>query len=171
MLYSRKVVIYYFFRVKERGRFELDHGELGGIYVKKTMNYNEFMKTVDKKLSAMSEKEKTVWIRNIARITKEHKRIEFLDSLNEEWEFSRIIYEKDKIEKWCEEVEDGEIYFESSGYGVYGEDYWDNDYEYDQYDIFEINESLSKAYDVAKSLLFQKEYNEALLLYNRLLGL
>ncbi len=135
------------------------------------MNYNEFMKTVDKKLSAMSEKEKTRWIRNIARITKEHKRIEFLGSLNEKWEFPQVIYEKDKIEKWCEEVEDGEIYFECSGYEVYGEDYWDNDYEYDYYDIFEINESLSKAYDMAKSLLFQKEYNEALLLYNRLLGL
>jgi len=135
------------------------------------MNYNEFMKTIDKKLSAMSEQEKTIWIRNMARTTREHKRIEFLDSLDEKQKYSQIVYEKDGIEEWCEKIEDGEIYFECKGYEVYGENYWDNDYEYDYYDIFQINENLSKAYDVAKSLLFQKEYNEALLLYNRLLDL
>ncbi|MCK9268629.1 MAG: hypothetical protein M0P14_07950, partial [Alkaliphilus sp.] len=139
--------------------------------MEKTMNYNEFMKTIDKKLSAMSEQEKTIWIRNMARTTREHKRIEFLDSLDEKQKYSQIVYEKDGIEEWCEKIEDGEIYFECKGYEVYGENYWDNDYEYDYYDIFQINENLSKAYDVAKSLLFQKEYNEALLLYNRLLDL
>jgi len=39
------------------------------------MNYNEFMKVVDGKLSSMSEMEKTEWIHNMARTLKEQERI------------------------------------------------------------------------------------------------
>lgn len=48
------------------------------------MNYNEFLKAVDEKLSIMTEKEKNQWIHNMARTTKEHKRNAFLESLQKE---------------------------------------------------------------------------------------
>ena len=38
------------------------------------------MKTIEEKLLIMSEKEKTIWIYNMARTVKEHERIKFLDS-------------------------------------------------------------------------------------------
>lgn len=55
------------------------------------MNYNEFMKAVDKKLSVMSEMEKAKWIHNMARTTKEHERIEFLNSLDEKQNYDLVI--------------------------------------------------------------------------------
>lgn len=48
--------------------------------MKNIMNYKEFMKTIEEKLLIMSEKEKTIWIYNMARTVKEHERIKFLDS-------------------------------------------------------------------------------------------
>ncbi|KAB3527456.1 hypothetical protein F8153_12175 [Alkaliphilus serpentinus] len=60
----------------------------------KTMNFNEFMKEVEEKLSAMSEMEKTEWIHNMARTTKEHERIAFLNSLNEKQDYRPVISTK-----------------------------------------------------------------------------
>jgi len=45
------------------------------------VNYNEFLKAVDEKLSTMSETKKNQWIHNLARTIKEDERIAFLDSL------------------------------------------------------------------------------------------
>ncbi len=130
------------------------------------MNYKEFMKAVDEKLSSMSEMEKTEWIYNMARTTKEHKRISFLNSLTEKHDYCPDISAKKEIEEWCKKIENEEIYFECSGYEEYGESFWDRDYTYDYYDTFGIAEDLSKGFQVAEDLLFQKEYEEALLLYD-----
>lgn len=135
------------------------------------MNYKEFMKAVDKKLSVMSEREKTEWIHDIARTTKENKRVSFLNSLNKEHDYCPIIDEKKEIEDWCREIENEEVYFECSSYEEYGESYWDNDYVYDYYDTFEIGKNLSKAFQIAEDLLYQKEYEQALALYNHLFSM
>lgn len=135
------------------------------------MNYREYMKAVEEKLSIMSEEEKAKWIYNKARTAKEHERINILNSLDEKQEFNPIFYEKDKIEKWCEKVEEGDIYFECSGYEEYGDSYWDSDYVYDYYDPFGIIDELHKAFQVAENLLLHKEYKESLMLNNLLLNL
>ena len=135
------------------------------------MNYNEFMKAVEVKLSNMSEEEKTKWIYNKARTTKENQRKELLNSLDKEPDFNPTIYEKNNIEQWCEKVEEGEIYFECSGYEVYSESYWDSDYEYDYYDPFGIIDELYKAFQVAEDLMHQREYKESQRLNNRLLNM
>ncbi|PWA07901.1 hypothetical protein DCC39_15990 [Pueribacillus theae] len=131
------------------------------------MNYNEFMRAVDKKLSTMSEMEKTEWIHNLARTKKEHERISFLNSLDEKQGYPAIADRK-WIEDWCNKVENEEIYFECRGYEEYGESYWDSDYIYDYYDSFEIGKDLSTAFQVAEDLLFQKDYKQASELYDRL---
>jgi hypothetical protein len=135
------------------------------------MNYKEYMKSVEERLSIMTEEEKTKWIYSKARIAKEHERSKILNSLDKKQEFNPIIYEKDKIEKWCEKVEEGDIYFECSGYEEYSESYWDSDYVYDYYDPFGIIDELDKAFQVAEDLLLQKEYKESQMLNNRLLNL
>lgn len=129
------------------------------------------MKAVEEKLSNMSEEEKTKWIYNKARTAKENQRNEILNSLDKEPDYDPTIYEKNKIEQWCEKVEEGEIYFECSGYEVYGESYWDSDYEYDYYDPFGIVDELYKAFQVAEDLMHQREYKESQKLNDRLLNM
>ncbi len=135
------------------------------------MNYNEFMNAVEKELSIMPEDDKIKWIYNKARTAKEHERIKFLNSLNHKQDYKQFIYEKDKIEEWCRKVEEGEVYFECSGYEEYGENYWDRDYVYDYYDSFGITNDLNKVLKVAEELLFQKEYKESSILNGRILNI
>ncbi|MFT9493945.1 hypothetical protein [Anaerosolibacter sp.] len=135
------------------------------------MNYNEFMKAVDEKLSIMSEVEKTEWIHNIARTTNVNQRIIFLNSLTKKQDHCPDISIKKEIkelEDWCRKIEDAEIYFECSGYEEYGESYWDRDYSYEYSDIFGIGKELSRAFQIAEGLLFQKEYEQAAVLYDLL---
>lgn len=135
------------------------------------MNYNEFMKSVDEKLATMSEKEKTKWIYNIARAVNEHDRSRFLNSIDGKKEYRLAIYDKDELEEWCKKIEAGKIYFECNGYEEYGQDYWDNDFVYEYYDPFEIENKLSSTFKVAEDLLFQKEYKQASDLYELLLNM
>lgn len=133
------------------------------------MNYNEFLKAVDKKLSIMSETEKNQWIHNIARTTKENGRIAFLNSLQENRAYCPVTSVKCKeIEDWCRKLEEQEIYFECSGYEEYGDGSWDSDYSYEYSDVFGIGKELSRAFQVAEDLLFQKQYQQASELYDLL---
>lgn len=132
------------------------------------MNYTEFMKTVDGRLSTMSEAEKTQWIHNMARTTKENGMIAFLNSLEGRQDHCKVTSSKKEIEDWCKKIEDEDIYFQCSGYEEYGESYWDSDYSYVYSDNFGIGKELSRAFQVAKELLFQKEYQQASVLYDQL---
>jgi len=132
------------------------------------VNYNEFLKAVDEKLSIMTETEKNQWIHNMARTTKEHKRTAFLESLLEEQACCPDNYIKKEIEDWCRKIEEQEIYFECSGYEEYGESYWDSDYSYEYSDAFGIGKELSRAFQATEDLLFQKEYKQASELYEKL---
>ncbi|RQD67627.1 MAG: hypothetical protein D5S00_10070 [Tindallia sp. MSAO_Bac2] len=137
------------------------------------MNYNEFMKAVDKQLSAMSETEKTEWIHNVARTTDINQRDAFLDSLTKEQEYLPAVSvsiekEVEELEDWFRKVEEAEIYFECSGYEEYGEDYWDREYTYEYADIFEIGMTFERAFSIAEILLLNKKYQQAAVLYDLL---
>jgi len=132
------------------------------------VNYNEFLKAVDEKLTIMSETKKSQWIHNMARITKENERIAFLNSLQEKQDYCSVTSLKKEIEDWCIKIEEQEIYFECSGYEEYGGNYWDSDYSYEYSDVFGIGKELSRAFQIAEDLLFQKEYRQASELYDRL---
>jgi hypothetical protein len=139
--------------------------------MRQAMNYKTFMNAVDEKLSMMSEVEKTEWIHNIARTTNEDQRIIFVNSLTNKQVPSLDTSAKKKVkdlEDWCRKIEDAEIYFECSGHEVYGESYWNRDYSYEYFDNFDIGEDLSRAFQVAEGLLFQKEYEQAAALYELL---
>ena len=103
------------------------------------MNYNEFIKAVDEKLSTMSEVDKSNWIHNIARTTDKSERIKFLNSLSENQDMDvSMKNEIKKIEEQCKKIESEEIYFECVGYEEYGENYWDRDYTYEYTDSYNI---------------------------------
>lgn len=126
------------------------------------------MMAVDEQLSGMSELEKTEWISNVARTTKEKNRVAFLES------FKQKVKEKDltsavaEIEKWFDEIENGDVYFERSSYEVYGEGYWDSDYEFEYSDEFGIVDNLIKSFTVAEEVLFQRQYKRVVELYEYL---
>lgn len=100
----------------------------------------------------------------MARTTNVNQRIIFLNSLTKKQDYCPDISIKKEIkelEDWCRKIEDAETYFECSGYEEYGESYWDSDYTYEYSDIFEIGKELSRAFQIAEDLLFQKEYQQA----------
>ncbi len=132
------------------------------------MNYNEFIKAVDEKLATMSESDKEKWIHNLARTIQEDERCKFLNSLNGENNSGEIIHDIKEIQEWCEKIQNGDIFFECSYCEVYGENYWrDDSYEY--HDTYEIGKKLTSAFQVAEDLLYQKEYEKALGLYDLLI--
>lgn len=134
------------------------------------MNYNEFIKAVDEKLATMPESEKEKYIHNLARTIQEDERCKFLNSLNGENNSGEIIHDINEIQEWCEKIQNGDIYFECSYCEVYGENYWrDDSYEY--YDTYEIGKKLTSAFQVAEDLLYQKEYEKALGLYDLLIDM
>lgn len=135
------------------------------------MKYNDFIKAVKEKLSTMSEEDKTKWIYNNARIAKENERCKILNSLEGRIDYNPIIYEKDKIKEWCKKIEEGEIYFECSGYEDYSQGYWTSDYVYDYYDPFGIVKDLYNSFKMAEDRLYQKQYQESKGLNNLLLNL
>lgn len=94
------------------------------------------------------------------------KEAKFLNSLNGENNNNELIYDIKEIQGWCERIKNGDIYFECS----YGENYW-RDYSYEYCDANEIGAKLTYAFQVAENLLFQKRYDEAVDLYNVLIGL
>jgi hypothetical protein len=134
------------------------------------MNYNEFIKEVDEKLSTMSESEKEKWIHNLARTIKENERCKFLNSLNGENNSGESIHDINEIQEWCKNIQNGDIYFECSYCELYDENYWrDDSYEY--YDTYEIGKKLISAFQVAEDLLYQKKYEKALGLYDLLINM
>lgn len=134
------------------------------------MNYIEFIKSVDEKLTTMSEIEKEIWIHNLARTIQEDERGKFLGSLNGEKNSGKIIHDINEIQEWCKKIQNGDIYFECSYCEVYGENYWRDDcYEYD--DTYEIGKHLTYIFQVAEDLLYQKEYEKALGLYDLLINM
>lgn len=135
------------------------------------MKYKDYMKAVEEKLSIMTGEDKSNWIYNKVRTAKEHERIKIINSLDMKLDFNLIIYEKDEMENWCKKVEEGDIYFECSGYEEYGDSYWDSDYVYDYYDPFGIKDELYQAFQIAEDLLLRREYEESQILNNRLLNL
>lgn len=132
------------------------------------MNYNEFIKSVDEKLGTMDEREKEKWIHNLARTIQEDERCKFLNSLNGGNNCGEIIHDIKEIQEWCEKIQNGDIYFECRYCEVYGENYW-SDYSYEYYDTYEIGKKLTFAFQVTEELLYQKEYEKALILYNLLI--
>ena len=134
------------------------------------MNYNEFIKAVDEKLATMSDSEKEKWIHNLARTIQEDERCKFLNSLNGENNCGKIIYDIKEIQEWCKKIQNGDIYFESSYSEVYGENYW-RDYSYEYHDTYEIGIKLTSAFQVAEDLLYQKEYEKVLGLFDLLINM
>lgn len=134
------------------------------------MNYNEFIKAVDEKLATMSNSEKEKWIHNLARTIQEGERCKFLNSLNGENNCGEIIHDIKEIQEWCEKIQNGDIYFECSYSEVYGKNYWSDD-SYEYYDTYEIGKKLTSQFQVTEDLLYQKEYEKALGLYDLLIDM
>lgn len=58
---------------------------------------------------------------------KEDKRIAFLTFTTDQPDGHLSTPDVEWIEAFCEDIESGEIYFECTGYEVYGENHWDSD--------------------------------------------
>lgn len=134
------------------------------------MNLKEFLKEVEECLMNMTEIDKNEFILHQARILKETQRDIFLKKLKNEEVKVDFTQEITDFEKWIVQVQQGSI-----SYSYRYE--WDPDARYGEPDevlIYEdslgISAKLSRALQVADSLIQQKDYHEAAKIYELLLN-
>ena len=135
------------------------------------MEYRIYTEKIREQLEKMSEADKTEWIYSQARTADEDNRQSFLDSLagniRTEMELT-----PEEINKWCEAVENEEIYFERE----WEEDQdslfsWDPDYVEYYTDEYGIKNFLAKALDTCRQLISLRKYSTAYPLLARLAAL
>lgn len=134
------------------------------------MNLKEYLKEVEECLFDMSETNKNKFILHQARILKESQREKFLDGLKNKEEKVDYKQEIADFEQWIDQIREGDIFF-------VGEYEWDTGGNYGEPDEFMtygdpqgISTTISSALKVATNLLYQKDYDEALIIYDRLLS-
>lgn len=131
------------------------------------MDYKTYISAVEKQLSQMTEEQKTDWIYAQARTVEENQRKKFLDILSgKEKTYTELM--PGEILEWCHQIDGGEIYFEAEEYEYYEEGDWDSDWRIEYHDIFGISSFLKKAIDTCNQLLWQKEYDSAFQLLDRI---
>lgn len=135
------------------------------------MEYRIYTEKIREQLEKMSEADKTEWIYSQARTADEDNRQSFLDSLagniRTEMELT-----PEEINRWCEAVENEEIYFERE----WEEDQdslfsWDPDYVEYYTDEYGIKNFLAKALDTCRQLISLRKYSTAYPLLARLAAL
>jgi len=133
------------------------------------MTYREFLNLTDEKVKNMSEREKTDWIRELARKQKEHQWDDFLPSFDDKTQKTLSENEQiNKINDFLRKVEEGDIYFDSEEEEYYDDGCWERDFRTIYLDSAEIGKQLSQAFDLAEILLMNKQYKQAAELYERL---
>jgi hypothetical protein len=140
------------------------------------MTYREFISKIDRQLENMTNQEKADWIHNIARKQKEHQRNDFLMSLSciSQLEHSDdvqldFVKQVKKIDNFIKNVENGNLYFDAEEVEYYEEDHWERDFETRYQDDLEIGKQLTAGFELAESLVMNKQYQLAAGLYERLL--
>lgn len=122
------------------------------------MDYKSYITAVEKQLSQMTEEQKTDWIYARARIVEESQREKFLDNLTGRNKIYTELTPREILD-WCQQVDEGKIYFETEEYEYYEEGEWESDWALEYHDIFGIIPFLEKAFKTCYQLLLQKEYN------------
>lgn len=134
------------------------------------INYKAFMDEIKAHVTKMEKSELTYLIYQIARMTKESERAEFLDKFIKYDSIDRSKEIKQMI-KFCDEIEEYDYYFCCTGYENYSDGYWDSDWIYEYSDPQGIGRKLEEAFLLAERLVYEKYYQEADQLYNRLISL
>lgn len=131
------------------------------------MDFRTYITAVEKQLSQMTEVQKTDWIYAQARIIEEGRREEFLELLSgQKKTYTELT--PDEIFAWCQQIDEGKIYFETEEYECYEEEDWEPDWRIEYHDIFGIIPYLVKAINTCYQLLMQKEYDTTFQLLDRI---
>ncbi len=134
------------------------------------MDFKTYISAIERKLSQMTEIQKTDWIYNQARIVEENQRKDFLDSLSgRKNNYTELM--PGNILEWCNQIDSGEIYFETEEYEYYEEGAWESDWRTEYHDVFGIIPFLGEAINTCYQLLWQKEYDSTVQLLNRIFNL
>ncbi len=131
------------------------------------MDFKQYMTEIEKQLDSMTGKQMRNWILTQARVVDEDQRQNFLDNLSgKKPEVLPLSIEE--IDAWCEQVEDGTLYFETEQEEYYEEGCWDSDWRTIYYDTFDILPYLTKAFEICQKLVRTGEYGNAYVLLDRL---
>lgn len=131
------------------------------------MDFKQYMTAIEKQLDSMTGKQMKNWVLTQARVVEEEQRQGFLDNLSgKKPEVLPLSIEE--IHAWCEQVEDGTLYFETEQEEYYDEGDWDSDWRTIYYDTFDILPYLTKALEACQKLVRMGEYESAYALLDRL---
>ncbi len=135
------------------------------------MNFKTFMDKVKSNVDKMEKNELVDFIFELARLTKEADRMDFLQKFKQYNRQDRKA-ELEKIYQFCNSIENMDICLSCSNYEDYDNDYWgERDWIYEYSDPFAIGKTLKEAFLLAKNLVYEKSYIEADRLYDRLFSL
>lgn len=132
------------------------------------MNFQEYMKIVEQRISVMTEEEKTTILRNMIRSIEETKREDMLRLLNHEAPDLSAKKEYEALKLFLKETESGAIHFYVSGYENFHEAPWGEEYEEEYEDRDRIGIRYRNFIHVADKLLINRCYKEALSFYEAL---
>lgn len=107
------------------------------------MDYKAFITSVEEHLKEMSEKQKTKWIYELARKTPKDQRRDFLNKLCGHTNI-RCELSVEEINNWCDEIEEGNLYFDAEEY--YSDNDWNDQWEIIYHDKHKIVPFLKKQY-------------------------
>ena len=134
------------------------------------INFKSFMEDVKSNIEKMDKTELTDFIYELARVTKESSRKDFLEKFDT-CKTSDRHADIEKIHKFCEDVNDINVYFYCTAYEDYGSGYWDRDWIYEYSDPQCVGKTLEEAFLLAESLVYEKSYLKAHKLYDLLFSL
>lgn len=133
---------------------------------------DDFMEKIKNQLKNMSEKEKDFWIISQAKIAAQWQREDFYKSLCGK---KQIIYmpEKQEIDRFCEQVENGEIVIEYETHYVEFDDmgYYHDDWEQFYHDPSGAMNFLSTVFRGCHDLVILEDYSLAFEIFDRILKL
>ncbi len=134
------------------------------------MDFKTYISAVERQLSQMSEIQKTDWIYNQARIVEENQRKDFLENLSGR-KNNHAELMAGSILEWCNQIDSGEIYFETEEYEYYEEGAWESDWRTEYHDVSGIIPFLGEAINACYQMLWQKEYDSTFQLLDRIFRL
>lgn len=133
------------------------------------MEFREFMDEVRKALGQMGTHEMTNILLEMARITPKEEREDFLKIF--EATEDKVAFDFEEAEIWCQKIEEQRLYFDTEEEEYYEEGAWESDYRTYYLDTMKIIPRLNDMLDDLHQMVFQKEYEKAYKMLQRICGL
>lgn len=131
------------------------------------MDFKSYITKIEDHLDSMTEEQMKTWILSQARVVEEEERQSFMESLTGDMKI-KLPLSVEEVYDWCQQIEDGDLYFETEQEEFYEEGDWEADYRTIYYDNADILSTLYKAIETGRQLVMTGDYETAAPLLDRI---